>query len=538
MKGRLGAVLILLIVLPVAALAVLGMRLVATERQQSEARTRDLLLGQLAQYDTRIQEVLGARAKNLERVVTTTDDVEAVFSSLDATGAVGNAFLILADQQLVFPTAASLEGRDPGAFNRHVTNLWRNRDPAFIPVGEHVTKAVNLGKSATAEPRRPGVSDDARGWHTWYDEQGLRFLFWWRQAKGDIVGVELDQVRLMADVIAALPDTPGGVLETSRSTAPLSRFVLVDARGQDVYQWGAYEPPVGALPAASLTLSAPFRAWRIDAQLAPGPGGGGLVFSMVLGLGALLLAFAGLGLYFYRESTRALRDAAQRITFANQVSHELKTPLTNIRMYAELLEEDIAPEGRARERLQVIVSESQRLSRLIGNILTFSRKQRHKLRLRLEPGNVGETVADVLAHARPALKRRGIETHTTPSREEGIVLFDRDVVEQVINNLVSNVEKYAAEGGYLGVAWSHADGTTCIRAEDHGPGVPEGEEERIFQPFYRVSNRLTDGVAGTGIGLALARDLCRLHGGDLTVSRGENGGLCFEATFDTPPAKE
>jgi signal transduction histidine kinase len=537
-KRRLAVVLVLLVLLPVAALSVLGARLIMTEREQGEARTRALLIGQLAQHDARIQEVLEARALACMRALPETNDIEEAHALLTGTGAVRHVFLLLAGQQLIFPTSKEVDRLEAGAFNRYVTGLWRNRDPGFIPLGE--SGPVSSGKAGNGKSASSGMIAVNQGWQTWYDESGLRFLFWWRQANDTVVGAELDQVRLMADLIAALPDTagPGDRVVRGYEATP-ARVVLIDARGQEVYRWGIYPVKEGEHPAATLGLSTPFRAWRLDAFMEAAHGGGGLAYAMTLGLGALLVALAGLGFYFYRESTRALRDAAQRVTFANQVSHELKTPLTNIRLYAELLEEDIEPEGRARERLHIIVSESQRLSRLIGNILTFSQKQRHKLCLRPKAGRVGETVAGVLAHARPALLQRGIETQVVaPQDSEARVYFDPDVVEQVLNNLVSNVEKYAAGGGYLGVCWSRENGVTRICVEDRGPGVPEGEEDRIFLPFYRVSNRLTDGVSGTGIGLALARDLCRLHGGDLTMTRRGEGGLCFEVTLDTPLALE
>lgn len=534
MKRRLVVVLLMLVLLPALALTALGVRLVATEREQTETRTRSILMAQLAQHDTRLQEVLQSRALGSMHAVPDTLDIQVAQAALATTGAVRHVFLLMPNMRMVFPTTPEVESREAGVFNRYVTQLWRNRDPAFIPLSEQAPASDTEGKGAHG---LPGAAAMNQGWHTWYDETGLRFLFWWRQDNGGVLGAELDRVRLMADLIAALPDTVGPAADSSggRYAAAPYRMELIDARGQEVYRWGSLEPAAGAHPAASLGLGAPFRAWRLDAYLAPEPAPRGLVYATGLGLGGLVLAVAGLAIYFYRESTRALRDAAQRVTFANQVSHELKTPLTNIRMYAELLESDLALEGRARERIHVIVSESQRLSRLIGNMLTFSLKQRHKLQLRPRVGRVGEAVDGVLAHARPALEQRGVDTHIRPPEHEAQVEFDQDVVEQVVNNLVSNVEKYAASGGFLGVSWALEQGITRIRVEDAGPGVPEAEEARIFLPFHRVSNRLTDGVSGTGLGLALARDLCHLHGGDLTMTRRAEGGLCFEASFATPP---
>jgi signal transduction histidine kinase len=230
-----------------------------------------------------------------------------------------------------------------------------------------------------------------------------------------------------------------------------------------------------------------------------------------------------------------MRDAAQRVSFVNQVSHELKTPLTNIRLYAELLEQNLPDEGESARQLGVIVSESQRLSRLIGNVLTFARSQNDKLALHPSRGSVDACIRFVLDHFEAVLEARGVRS-AFDGHAGADVEFDRDAVEQILGNLFSNVEKYAASGGVLEIA-SRQDGDwTTVAVRDRGPGVPKGQEERIFKPFHRLSNRLSDGVTGTGIGLAIARDLARKHGGDLTVTP-SNSGACFVVKLRTPLAR-
>lgn len=200
------------------------------------------------------------------------------------------------------------------------------------------------------------------------------------------------------------------------------RIRMVDSRGEVLHQWGTHEPGFSARPAAELQLAPPLAAWRLqyfpaEAELEASLTRR-LTLQLFIGLFALGLVLVGLAAYFYRESSRELRDARQRVTFVNQVSHELKTPLTNIRMYAELLQKDlgaettesvepgeheaenaaavVSHEARLRDHAGVIVEESHRLSRLIANILTFGRKQRDVLRLHMRPGVVDETIAAVL----------------------------------------------------------------------------------------------------------------------------------------------
>jgi signal transduction histidine kinase len=243
----------------------------------------------------------------------------------------------------------------------------------------------------------------------------------------------------------------------------------------------------------------------------------------------MALALALLAAYFWREHTRELREAAQRVTFVNQVSHELKTPLTNIRIYAEMMEDGLDDkDAEGRRRVGVIVQESRRLGRMISNILTFSRKERNGLRIRKTAGVVDEIVAGTIDNFRPALDARKITIAFEGDAKQKYA-FDADALEQIVGNLINNVEKYAP-GCELTISTRQTDGRVTITIADTGPGIPPGERAKIFRPFHRVSDRLTDGVAGTGIGLSIARDLARLHGGDLILKSGD-GGATFVLTM-------
>jgi signal transduction histidine kinase len=237
-----------------------------------------------------------------------------------------------------------------------------------------------------------------------------------------------------------------------------------------------------------------------------------------------------MAVFFYRESNRELRDARQRVRFVSQVSHELRSPLTNIRLYAELLEDRIRDvDAGALEHIGVIVSESHRLSRLIDNVLTFARHGRGELVLRCSAADLGAVVAEVVDHHRPLLAARGVNVKAeleTPLA----ALFDRDAVAQILGNLLSNVEKYAPDSGDLVVAAFHRGGECVVRVTDLGPGIPPAAQERVFQPFTRLSDRLNEGVSGAGIGLAISRDLAELQGGGLRIVETASGA-CFELTL-------
>jgi signal transduction histidine kinase len=252
-------------------------------------------------------------------------------------------------------------------------------------------------------------------------------------------------------------------------------------------------------------------------------GGKGTLFSVFTGLGALFIAILIATGYYLRESGREIRLAGQRVTFVNQVSHELKTPLTNLRLYAELLEMEIdEADDKSRAHLDVIVQESRRLTRLIANVLTFGRGMRQQLELHEAPARVDDIVKKTVQQFEPSFSQKEIDIELDLDASD-IVRVDADALEQILGNLLSNVEKYAVKGKYVKITSRREDDQTLLIVEDRGEGILRAVEKRIFDPFFRVSGAVTEGVSGAGIGLAIARDLARLHGGDLVQQPGDTG---------------
>ena len=137
---------------------------------------------------------------------------------------------------------------------------------------------------------------------------------------------------------------------------------------------------------------------------------------------------------------------------------------------------------------------------------------------------VDEVVKRTLAQHEIALKQRGFVIETALAGAE--VRTDPDALAQVLANLRSNVEKYAHMGAYLSIETSKNE----IRVRDKGPGVPQRDRERIFTPYVRLDDSLTEGASGTGIGLGIARDLARRMGGDLVCTEADGGGALFIVT--------
>lgn len=249
-------------------------------------------------------------------------------------------------------------------------------------------------------------------------------------------------------------------------------------------------------------------------------------------LAALLIA-SGFVLFFQQQ--RAMRLAAERVSFVNQVSHELGSPLTNLTLNLDLATDALeARPAEARRRLGLVSEEVERLSRLVTNVLTFSRRERETLFLNPVPTRPSEIVASVIETFRPALQRRGIAIEID-SAETDSVFLDPDAFSQIISNLVSNVEKYAYDGKWLKLSLREEKEQLLIEVADRGPGIPEQARKRIFEAFERVYSKTSEGAGGTGLGLTIARELATRMGGELTLLETSDSAI-FRLLLPAKPA--
>jgi len=256
-----------------------------------------------------------------------------------------------------------------------------------------------------------------------------------------------------------------------------------------------------------------------------------LKITMGLLIGLLLVAIAVGGWLVVADLKRQLLLARQKTDFVSNVSHELKTPLTSIRMFSELLAENrVNDEGKRRQYLNIITAEAARLTRLINNVLDFARLERGEKKYSFARCDLAEVARESLEAYRPHLEAAGFRLTCLWPEESLWVNGDRDALAQVIVNLLSNAEKYSLEQKEITVElhWRdeplpHAE----LLVMDRGSGVPPGAESRIFEQFYRAHDSLSSGIQGSGLGLTLARQIARAHGGDVTYAPRANGGSCF-----------
>jgi signal transduction histidine kinase len=259
---------------------------------------------------------------------------------------------------------------------------------------------------------------------------------------------------------------------------------------------------------------------------------------------ALLLVLCGGFLLLYRLGAGQIALARQQQDFVSAVSHELKTPLTSIRMYGEMLREGWAPEEKKKTYYAFIHDESERLSRLIGNVLQLARMTRNEVSVDPKPVAVSALVDGIRSSVSSQVERAGFQLELDCGEEAGkaVIEVDPDAFTQIMINLVDNALKFArkAEPRRILIACGRqVDGTVLFRVRDYGPGVPRDQMRKIFQLFYRSENELTRETVGTGIGLALVHQFTRAMGGRVDVVNQEPGAefrLSFPACPEEAPA--
>jgi signal transduction histidine kinase len=256
-------------------------------------------------------------------------------------------------------------------------------------------------------------------------------------------------------------------------------------------------------------------------------------FRTTVTAGFLSLLIVLLGVTAYMQQQRLLVQTAQRVTFINHVSHELRSPLTNILLNLELTRDMLpAAAERPAHRLSLVQEEAHRLRRLVDNVLTFSSVEQGKHRPEKRYSVPDEIIQSALRQFASAFARRSLVVNdegqvTTPC------LLDADAVTQILSNLFSNIEKYVPTGT-IDITSSLRSNTLVITVADEGPGIPVREAEHVFQPFERLDGRINEGASGTGLGLSIARDLAIGMGGSLRLVP-SRVGASFELRVPTQP---
>lgn len=316
-------------------------------------------------------------------------------------------------------------------------------------------------------------------------------------------------------------------LVTVMSTASFSPPVVLAISSRKI------SPPGVTLLAASSAASLPLGEGFVDLHV-EWPAGRFASATAIppslyaAGIGLILIFTMVAGYLLLRDVSREIEVAEMRSHFVASVSHELKTPLTAIRMFAETLAMDRAPDERTRsEYLQTVVNESERLSRLVDNVLDFSRIEKGSKIYRMQRVSLGDVIRAAAMAMQYPLSQYGFILNVSIDEALPPVLADADALEQAVLNLLANAMKYSGDAREIDLRLMHSEREAVINVVDRGIGIADEDHSRIFEKFYRVRSVHSDRVAGTGLGLTLATHIVKAHGGRLQVSSKLGNGSTF-----------
>ncbi|HEY7291555.1 MAG TPA: HAMP domain-containing sensor histidine kinase [Vicinamibacterales bacterium] len=383
------------------------------------------------------------------------------------------------------------------------------------------------------------------GRRTYYLAQ-LRFTFPSRDRMTSFVALRVDAERLRTEYIPRLVASKFANVEGPIGFPPLSVTVL-DGDGRVVF------PPGGPAPAGYVDeRTFPMVFYDSDLTQFAAPENGRIeIWRVRTGFGdqsipaivaarerpqrammAILAVVMALGVFFVaRALAREVRLAELKSSFVSSVSHDLKTPLALIQLFAETLELGrLKNTERASEYYRIINSEARKLTKLINNMLDFSKIEAGLRRYRREPQDLTEVTRRVLDSLESQFRHNQF-TVTSRLTDVVPVLIDPEASEQAIENLLSNAMKYSPENRNISVEVTTEGPHGVVRVTDHGVGIPQRFQRRIFRKFYRIQTDAGSGPQGTGLGLAIVDHVMRGHGGFVRVESETGRGSRFSLYF-------
>ena len=348
----------------------------------------------------------------------------------------------------------------------------------------------------------------------------------WREGRRHIQGAVIEKTALLRELIET-PYRETALAGMSRLGIVFDEEILSALGGQ---QGRSYLSSTEELSGTLLyrgRLSTPLSRLELIFSVVrmPSGAGGGLIIWVALTLGLVL---SGGLVLMYRLGAKQIELNRQQRDFVSAVSHELKTPLTSIRMYSEMLREGWADEERRRSYYDFIHDESERLSRLITNVLQLARMSRDELRVEPQPVTVKQLMDTIASKVATQIGQAGFHLRLNCSDDvaKQTLAVDHDAFAQIMINLVDNAIKFSAQANEKLIevsAKTLGDDRVEFAVRDHGPGIARDQMKKIFKLFYRSEDELTRETLGTGIGLALVHRLATAMEGEVDVVNRDPG---------------
>jgi signal transduction histidine kinase len=229
-----------------------------------------------------------------------------------------------------------------------------------------------------------------------------------------------------------------------------------------------------------------------------------------------------------RATDREARLAQAKSNFVANVSHELKTPLSLLSLFSEILELGrVKNDEKKTEYYRIIRHESLRLNKMIDNILDFSKIEAGRKTYNFARNDMAEVIENVLSSYRYQITNSGFDIQTKMQPDLPPVLIDRDAMTQAISNLLDNAIKYSRDVKQLSIAAEKRGSDLSIEIADRGIGIPRAEQAKVFEKFYRVGNGLVHDVKGSGLGLSLVKHIIEAHHGTISLESDVGKGTRF-----------
>lgn len=526
------------------------------QQRLQEQRLRAELSKKQRQKDKRLQGTDDAAIMSqqaFDRLTTERENIQTELSSKQKKSKASNQLGRVEDLQLASNYRASeeMEKQESSFVNKEVSQKPRaaRKEQSAIPAATtYFAEATSQSGAMELEPELDINRKSDEGLKIKLFESEIdpfefslldsgHFILYrkvWRNGERTIQGVILEQQALLQ-----------GLIETAFRETTLSQMSeLIVA-----YQGNVLSAFSGQMERSYLTKSeelqgemlyraqlfVPFNELELIFSIQNLPSGQG--GKVIIWSGVILAIVLFLGIYLiYRLGVQQIALVGQQQNFVSSVSHELKTPLTSIRMYGEILKQGWASEEKKREYYHFIFDESERLSRLITNVLQLARMNHNELVVDLKPITVAELMDMIRSKISNQVDAAGyqLNLNVNQATRDALIEVDADCFSQIVINLVDNAIKFSAKAENkvidIGAQLQPRGGVT-FTVRDYGPGVPKKQMKKIFKLFYRSEAEMTRETVGTGIGLALVKNLVAAMDGEVDVMNQEPGAaFCISFT--------
>lgn len=354
-------------------------------------------------------------------------------------------------------------------------------------------------------------------------EEKLTLLFWKKEESQRIIGCMIDGEQFKNRIINRMPDLYSSI----------RILTVLDENGRPLISPEDGENRDWRRPFIAQEISELLPRWEVAAYLTDPDAIASKVNTTAVIMWTLILIFfvsivTG-GTYVLNTLRNEMALAQKKTNFVANVSHELKTPLTSIRMFAEILRERRQTDANKQQQyLDIMVSETERLTRLINNVLDFSRMEKGKKLYDKKILDVASLCEEQLESQRLRLEQNGFEVNFSRTPSPLYVEGDEEAFKQAILNLLSNAEKYSQDQKKINVEVSRTDDSVVINVKDRGIGIEPKHSQKIFKEFFRADESLTSKIRGSGLGLTISKKIINDLGGDILYYPREGGGSVFQ----------